>query len=98
MYRISLYILAILALTLGLVIGALNAGEVSIDLFWLKLDPPLGAALVIAFVLGVLFGFFTLYVFRILPQGLILRRTQKKLRKLESSGAGGVTRLSDSVE
>ena len=88
MYRISLYILAILALVVGLLIGALNSDSVSIDLFWTQLELPLGATLVIAFVVGVLLGLFTLYVFRVLPIGILLRRTRKKLRKLESPSTG----------
>lgn len=88
MYRISLYILAIIALLVGLVIGTLNSDSVSIDLFWQQLELPLGAALVISFVLGVLLGLFALYVFRVLPAGMQHRRTQKKLRKLESSSTG----------
>lgn len=88
MYRISLYILAILALLLGMVIGTLNSDSASIDLFWTQLELPLGATLVIAFVLGVLLGLFALYVFRVLPMAMLLRRTQKKLRQLESSSTG----------
>ncbi|MBE9548961.1 MAG: LapA family protein [Proteobacteria bacterium] len=88
MYRISLYILAILALVVGLLIGTLNSDSVSIDLFWRQLELPLGASLVIAFVLGVLLGLFALYVFRVLPMGIALGRTQKKLRKLEASSTG----------
>jgi len=85
MYRFSIYILALLALVLGLLIGTLNSSSVSIDLFWQQLELPLGAALVIAFVLGILLGLFALYVFRILPQAMQLRRLQKKVRTLEAS-------------
>ncbi|MCF6264566.1 MAG: LapA family protein [Xanthomonadales bacterium] len=85
MYRLSLYTLALLALVIGLLIGALNASSVNIDLFWQQLELPLGAALVIAFVLGILLGLFALYVFRVLPQAMQLRRLQKTVRTLKAT-------------
>ncbi|MCF6226526.1 MAG: LapA family protein [Xanthomonadales bacterium] len=101
MYRLSLYILALLALVLGLLIGTLNASSVNIDLFWQQLELPLGAALVMAFVLGILLGLFALYVFRVLPQAIQLRGLQKTVRKLEASADGdnsSLTRLSVSED
>lgn len=85
MYRFSLYIFALLALVLGLLIGTLNSDSVTIDLFWQQLESPLGAALVIAFVLGILLGLLGLYVFRILPQAIQLRGLQKRVRTLETT-------------
>jgi len=84
MYRFGVYFLAVLALLLGLVIGTLNSNAVSVDLFWVQFQSPLGAVLLIAFVLGILFGLCSLFVFRVIPQRLTIKRNQKKLRQMEA--------------
>ncbi len=48
-------LLAVLAL-LALLFGALNHERVSLELAFIHLDPPIGLALIVAFVVGLLLG------------------------------------------
>ncbi len=84
MFRFSLYILAIIALLTGLILGTLNADKVSVDLLWWQFSAPLGGILVLAFVVGALAGVFALYVTRVLPLRMALKRSQKNQAKLNS--------------
>ncbi len=82
MFRLSLYILAILAIVTGLILGTLNADSVSVDLLWWQFIAPLGGTLVLTFVLGAFIGIFAIYVLRIMPLRIALRRALKSQSKL----------------
>ena len=77
MYRTLLYIFAAIAVILGLLIGVFNAQRVELDLFWIKLDWPLGLLIVLAFVGGLLAGILALYVVRVWPLRMTIRKLQK---------------------
>jgi len=79
MYRTLLYIFAAIAVILGLLIGVFNAQRVELDLFWIQLDWPLGLLIVLAFVSGLLAGILALYVLRIWPLRLTVRKLQKSV-------------------
>ena len=47
MYRVLFFVVVILAVALGLLVGTLNSANVSVDLLWVRLDWPLGLILLI---------------------------------------------------
>ncbi len=81
MFRLSLYILAILAIGTGLILGTLNADSVAVDLLWWQFVAPLGGTLVLTFVFGTFIGIFAIYVLRIMPLRMALRRALKSQTK-----------------
>jgi len=85
MFRISLYILALVALLTGLIIGTLNSEPVQVDLFWWQFTAPLGGILVLAFVTGILSGIFALFVVRVMPLRLSLRKALKNQARLDGA-------------
>ena len=84
MYRLGFIFVTILAVVLGLLIGALNHGVVEVDLLWLQLNWPLGLALLAALAIGILFGFALSWLFTVLP----LRVKLRKARRDTSAGTG----------
>lgn len=56
MKRIGLAILLALLALFALLFGALNHERVSLELAFVRLTPPLGLALIVAFVTGLLLG------------------------------------------
>jgi uncharacterized integral membrane protein len=58
MTRILFFFSVALAALLALLISAMNAGRVDIELAFLRIATPLGLALVVAFVIGLLAGLF----------------------------------------
>ena len=67
MYRIAFIVVAILAITLGLLIGTLNSDTVAVDLLWIQLHWPLGLFILFVFVTGLLTGLLLAWFFGILP-------------------------------
>jgi uncharacterized integral membrane protein len=58
MARILFYFTVALAALVALLISAMNAGRVDVELAFLRIGTPLGLALVVAFVIGLLAGLF----------------------------------------
>lgn len=91
MYRIGFIIVLVLAIALGLLIGALNHEIVTVDLLWVQLDWPLGLTLLAALVFGLLVGILLAWLISVLP----LRMQLRKVRKSRISGSGFPDGLND---
>lgn len=78
MYRIIFIIVVTLALALGLLLGALNAEAVSLDLLWVQINWPLGLLIICALAAGLLLGLCLAWFFNILPLRMQLRKAQNK--------------------
>ena len=84
-----LFILAlIVAAGVALVVSAMNAGRVEIELAFAKVDSPLGVALVVTFAIGMLTGLFwrVRWIARLHSERGRLRRA---LRIAEDRGRSG---------
>jgi uncharacterized integral membrane protein len=81
--RLLFVLLLAAAALLGLVISALNATRIDVELAFVRLSTPLGVALVVAFTLGLLAGL--LWQGRWVAQLLIERgRLRRELRMAEA--------------
>lgn len=76
MNRLVFAIVALLAVSVGLLVGTLNAEPALLDLLWLKIEWPLGLLLLLFFAGGLLLGLLLVYFSQILPLRLKLRRSQ----------------------
>lgn len=74
MYRILFFIVAILALAVGVLVGTLNSETVAVDLLWLRLEWPLGLVILCAAAAGLFLGLLLAWLFSILPLRARLRR------------------------
>ena len=57
----------------------------SLDLLWVQFELPLGLAILLGFSLGVVLGLSTIYLVRVLPLRLQLRKTRAALDKQDAS-------------
>jgi len=78
LYRIGFIIVAILAITLGLLLGTLNSDTVSVDLLWVQLQWPLGLLILCVLVVGLLAGLLLTWFFGMMPLKARLRKTRNK--------------------
>jgi uncharacterized integral membrane protein len=78
LYRILLFIVVILAVALGLLVGTLNSATVSVDLLWIQLDWPLGLIILAATAIGLFLGLILAWFFSILPLRSRLRRARSQ--------------------
>ena len=77
--------MAILAIVVGLLVGTLNSSPVHLDLLWVQFELPLGLAILLGFSLGVISGLSVIYLARVLPLRLQLRKARTALLKQEST-------------
>lgn len=86
MSRFLFYFTLVLAAVLAILVTAMNAGRVQVELAFTRLDSPLGFALVVAFVIGLVAGLFwrVYWVAQLLNERGRLRRA---LREAESKAA-----------
>lgn len=77
MTRLVFGLIAVLAIITGLLVGTLNAEPVSLDLFWVKLVWPLGLLVLLFFSGGLLLGLALMFVFRVLPLRMKLRKADQ---------------------
>lgn len=84
LYRIGFIIVIVLAVAVGILIGALNPERVAVDLLWARFDWPLGLLLLAAFATGLLTGLALAWLLAILP-------LRVKLRRLRSNAAAAST-------
>ena len=75
-----------MAIVVGLLGGTLYSGPVQLDLLWVQFELPLGLAILLGFSLGVVTGLSTIYLARILPLRLQLRKTRALLIKQDAPG------------
>ena len=76
MKKLGFILVAITAIVVGLLVGTLNSGAVQIDLLWVQFELPLGLAILLGFSLGVLMGLSVIYLTRVLPLRLQLRKAR----------------------
>ncbi len=74
-------LLAIAAIVVGLIVGTLNSTPVSLDLLWVQLEIPLGLAILLGFSLGLVTGLSMIYLGRVLPLSLLLRKARTALAR-----------------
>ena len=84
MNRLFFSIAAILAVTVGLLVGTLNSDRVSLDLLWLQVQWPLGLLLLLSLAVGLLLGLFISYLGQVLPLRLKLRKSKAEAVRAEN--------------
>ena len=85
MKKLGFILLAVMAIVFGLLVGALNSDPVQLDLLWVQLELPLGLAILMGFSVGLVAGLVTIYLARVLPLRLQLRKALTALMKHEST-------------
>ena len=86
MKRIGFILVAIAAIVVGLLVGTLNSELVQLDLLWVQFEVSLGLVILLGFSLGVITGWVMLYLARLLPLRLQLRKARAALAKAENPG------------
>ena len=86
MKKVGFILIAILAIVVGLLVGTLNAGPVQLDLLWVQFELPLGLSILIGFSVGLVTGLGMIYLVRVLPLRLQLRKARNALIKHEGAG------------
>ena len=86
MKKIGFILVGIAAIVVGLLVGALNADPVQLDLLWIQFEIPLGLAILLGFSLGLVTGLSMIYFARVLPLRLQLRKARAGLTKQDSPG------------
>lgn len=81
MKKIGFILVAIAAIVVGLIVGTLNAGSVNLDLLWIQFEIPLGLAILLGFSLGLITGLSMLYLGRVLPLRMQLRKARSSLAR-----------------
>jgi uncharacterized membrane protein YciS (DUF1049 family) len=71
-------IIAVLAISLGLLIGTLNSDTVAVDLLWVQLQWPLGLLILCVFAVGLSTGVLLAWLFGIMPLRVRLRKSGSK--------------------
>ena len=75
MYRIGFILVAVLAVTLGLLVGTLNSTAVHLDLLWVQLDWPLGLIVLLSLTGGILIAIVLTWLSVVMPLRLRLRKS-----------------------
>ena len=86
MKRIGFILVAIAAIVVGLLVGTLNSDLVQLDLLWIQFELSLGLVILLGFSLGVISGLAILYLARVLPLSLQLRKARAASQKAENPG------------
>ena len=81
MKKIGFILGAIAAIVVGLIVGTLNAGAVNLDLLWIQIEIPLGLAILLGFSLGLITGLIMVYLGRVLPLRMQLRKARSTLAR-----------------
>jgi uncharacterized integral membrane protein len=84
LYRVLFFVVVVLAVALGLLVGTLNSAVVSVDLLWVQLEWPLGLVILSAAAAGLFLGLLLAWLFSILP----LRSRVRRLRAQASEETG----------
>jgi lipopolysaccharide assembly protein A len=83
--RLIRFLIALLFVAAGVLIGALNPRAIVIDLGFVELPATLGVALLVSVLIGVVLGGLMLSVSLVLPLRQQLRRTQVRQATLAAS-------------
>ena len=89
MSRIGFWLIAILAIAVGLLVGTFNSDRVLLDLVWVQLTWPLGLLVLAAFAVGLVVGLVMLFLAQVLPLKLSVRRMQAASRGAEGQEQTG---------
>lgn len=81
MKKAGFYLVAVATVVVGLLVGTLNSAPVQLDLLWIQFELPLGLAVLLGFSTGVLVGLLLLYLARVLPLKVQLRKARSKLAR-----------------
>ena len=81
MKKTGFILIAVAAIVIGFLVGTLNSASVSVDLLWFQFELPLGLAILSGFSLGLVVGISMLYMARIVPLRLQLRKARVALSK-----------------
>ena len=76
MKKVGFILVACIAIVVGLLIGTLNSSPVQLDLLWIQFELPLGLAILLGFSVGILLGMSAVYIVRVLPLRLQLRKAR----------------------
>jgi len=82
--KIGFYLVAIVAIMVGLLVGTLNSDLIQLDLLWIQLELPLGLAILLGFSMGLIMGLGLLYFARVLPLRFQLRKARASSKNHES--------------
>ena len=85
MKKLGFILMAIVAIVVGLLVGTLNYSPVQLDLLWVQFELPLGLAILLGFSLGVVLGLSVIYLGRVLPLRIQLRKARAALVKQENT-------------
>lgn len=85
MKKLGFILVAIIAIVVGLMVGTLNSSPVELNLLWVQFELPLGLAILLGFSLGVVMGVSAIYLVRILPLRLQLRKARAALVKKDNT-------------
>ena len=86
MNRLFFGLVAVLAIVIGLLVGALNSDKVMLDLLWIQLEWPLGLLILLAFAVGLLLGLVLAYLTHVFPLRLKIRKLQAKAASSQGRG------------
>jgi uncharacterized integral membrane protein len=82
--KMGFILMAIVAIVIGLLVGTLNADPVQLDLLWVQFELPLGLSILLGFSAGLVTGMGVLYLTRILPLRLQLRKARAASARQDS--------------
>lgn len=85
MKKLGFILMAIVAVVVGLLVGTLNSNPVQLDLLWVQFEIPLGLAILLGFSLGVVLGLSVIYLGRVLPLRIQLRKARAALINQENT-------------
>ena len=94
MKKVGFILMAIVAIVTGLLVGTLNSAPVQLDLLWVQFELPLGFAILLGFSLGLVTGLSMIYLTRVLPLRLKLRKARAALNRYDSPGEPGTPDIS----
>jgi uncharacterized integral membrane protein len=83
--KLGFILIAITAIVVGLLVGTLNSDPVQLDLLWVQFEIPLGLSILLGFSLGVLSGLGMIYLARVLPLRLQLRKARAAIVKQDKN-------------
>lgn len=84
MKKAVFFLVALGVVVVGLLVGTLNADLVSVDLLWYQFQLPLGLAILLGFAAGVVSALVLLYLARVLPLTLQLRKARSALQQQDT--------------
>jgi uncharacterized integral membrane protein len=84
--KVGFILVAFIAIVVGLLVGTLNSSPVQLDLLWVQFELPLGLAILLGFSVGILMGMGAVYIARVLPLRLQLRRALAASAKEDGTG------------